>query len=105
MPLYKYRREDGTEFTIKQGMNDDRLEKCPETGQKVKRIITGGHGTIKRGDNWPDKKRKKEKFLEKNPGGTTLPEYEKKIKENTEKAKAIKHGDMSPEESRKDNKK
>lgn len=103
MPTYRYKREDGTYFEIVQSMDDDALEECPETGQSCKRVISGGQGFIKRGDNWPDKKRKKEEWIEKNPGGTTLPKYKKKIEENTEKARAIKHGDMSPEESRKDN--
>ena len=36
MPTYEYKREDGTTFEIKQSINDDALETCPETGQKVK---------------------------------------------------------------------
>lgn len=39
MPRYKYRREDGTEFIVKQSIKDDPLEECPETGQEVERII------------------------------------------------------------------
>lgn len=52
MPTYKYKREDGTTFEIKQSINDDALEKCPETGQKVTRIISGGGGVVYKGDGW-----------------------------------------------------
>lgn len=67
-------------------MSEDALETCPETGQKVKRVITGGQKPQIKG--WsPDKEAKKEDWIKKNPGGTTLPEYKKKIDENTEKAR------------------
>ena len=36
---YLYRRDDGTEFEFVQSMKDEPLEKCPETGQNVERII------------------------------------------------------------------
>jgi putative FmdB family regulatory protein len=39
MPMYTYRREDGTTFEIRQKFLDDPLEVDPETGQKVKRIV------------------------------------------------------------------
>ncbi|HYW34215.1 MAG TPA: FmdB family zinc ribbon protein [Balneolaceae bacterium] len=52
MPTYEYKREDGTTFEIKQGINDDPLERCPETGQKVKRIISGGGGVVFKGDGF-----------------------------------------------------
>lgn len=39
MPTYKYRREDGTTFTIRQKITADALEECPETGQSVERVI------------------------------------------------------------------
>lgn len=39
MPIYTYRREDGTTFDIKQKFLDDPLETCPTTGQKVNRVI------------------------------------------------------------------
>lgn len=52
MPTYEYKREDGTTFEIKQSINDDPLEKCPDTGQKVKRVITGGGGVVYKGDGW-----------------------------------------------------
>ena len=52
MPTYEYKREDGTTFEIKQSINDDPLEECPDTGQKVKRVITGGGGVVYKGDGW-----------------------------------------------------
>ena len=39
MPLYTYRREDGSTFEIKQSFSDDALTQDPETGQKVVRLI------------------------------------------------------------------
>ncbi|MDZ7659983.1 FmdB family zinc ribbon protein [Fodinibius sp.] len=52
MPTYKYKREDGTTFEIKQSIKDDALEECPETGQKVKRVISGGGGVVYKGDGF-----------------------------------------------------
>lgn len=52
MPTYEYKREDGTTFEIKQSINDDPLKKCPDTGQKVKRVISGGGGVVYKGDGW-----------------------------------------------------
>ena len=87
MPIYKYRREDGSTFEITHSIKD-KLEKCPDTGQKVTRLIIWEGQTIIRG--WsPDKERKK-KDLANKPGVTTLPEYQKKIDANTEKAREMK---------------
>ncbi|MFH5831423.1 FmdB family zinc ribbon protein [Halalkalibaculum sp. DA3122] len=63
MPTYEYKREDGSTFEVTQGINDDPLEKCPETGQKVKRLITGGGGVVYKGDGFyiTDYKRKEQK--------------------------------------------
>jgi len=52
MPTYEYKREDGSTFEIKQSINDEPLEECPETGQKVKRIISGGGGVVYKGNGW-----------------------------------------------------
>jgi putative FmdB family regulatory protein len=49
MPTYEYRREDGTLFEVFQPMSDDALTNCPETGQPVKRIISGGSGIVYKG--------------------------------------------------------
>lgn len=62
MPTYEYKREDGTVFEMIQGINDEPLTTCPDTGQKVKRLITGGAGVVYKGDGWyvTDYKRKEE---------------------------------------------
>ena len=39
MPIYLYRREDGTTFEYKQKFLDDPLEVDPDTGQKVVRVV------------------------------------------------------------------
>ncbi len=52
MPTYEYKREDGTTFEIVQKMSDDALTTCPTTGQKVKRIISGGGGVVYKGEGW-----------------------------------------------------
>lgn len=51
---YVYQREDGTKFEIEQSMKDKPLKKCPETGQKCRRVITGGYATLFMGNGWPD---------------------------------------------------
>lgn len=52
MPTYEYKREDGTTFEVFQGINDDALSTCPDTGQKVKRVISGGGGVVYKGDGF-----------------------------------------------------
>lgn len=52
MPTYEYIREDGTTFEVKQSINDESLKVCPETGQKVRRIISGGGGVVYKGSGW-----------------------------------------------------
>ena len=39
MPVYTYRREDGSTFDIRQGFGDSPLPACPQTGQLVSRVI------------------------------------------------------------------
>lgn len=40
MPIYEYEREDGTVFEVMQKISEEPLEKCPDTGLKVKRLIS-----------------------------------------------------------------
>jgi putative FmdB family regulatory protein len=40
MPTYEYEREDGTRFEIRQSFSDETLETDPETGQKVRRVLS-----------------------------------------------------------------
>ena len=39
MPIYTYRREDGTTFDYRQTFRDSPLDRCPATGQVVTRVI------------------------------------------------------------------
>ena len=52
MPTYEYQREDGTTFETLQRMSDEPLANCPETGQRVRRIIGGGAGLIFKGSGF-----------------------------------------------------
>jgi putative FmdB family regulatory protein len=50
MPTYEYKcKTCGYTFEKFQGMNDDPLEKCPECGKQVKRLLGTGSGLILRG--------------------------------------------------------
>ena len=52
MPIYTYesipqkKGQKVRRFEVEQRMSDDPLKKDPKTGLPVKRIITGGSGTI-----------------------------------------------------------
>jgi putative FmdB family regulatory protein len=39
MPIYQYRREDGTTFETRQSFSDAPLQVDPQTGQRVHRVI------------------------------------------------------------------
>lgn len=39
MPMYTYRREDGTTFEVRQKFLDEPLKRCPTTGQGVIRVV------------------------------------------------------------------
>jgi putative FmdB family regulatory protein len=39
MPIYEYRRPDGTTFEIQQAFSDDTLTHDPDTGVKVERVL------------------------------------------------------------------
>jgi putative FmdB family regulatory protein len=39
MPIYEYRRPDGTTFEIQQSFSDDSLTHDPDTGVKVVRVL------------------------------------------------------------------
>jgi putative FmdB family regulatory protein len=39
MPIYEYRRPDGTTFDIQQSFSDETLTHDPDTGVKVKRVL------------------------------------------------------------------
>src|SRR5690554_5719137 len=92
MPIYEYKREDGTVFDYWQTMSDDKLVTCPTTGQPITRLISGGNGallqpesTIKHRGRFINSKLAKE--LEKNPFYTSLEGKRNQIKNNVEAAK------------------
>ncbi len=55
MPTYVYETipsksgEKIEQFEVQQSMNDAPLKKHPETGQPVRRVITGGYGYVSKG--------------------------------------------------------
>lgn len=51
MPTYVYEREDGNRFELEQKISEDALTTCPETGQKVRRVIHAGSFQLK-GSGW-----------------------------------------------------
>lgn len=51
MPLYTYRREDGTTFEVRQKFLDEPLETCPTTGQRVGRVVQAA-GVIFKGSGF-----------------------------------------------------
>jgi predicted nucleic acid-binding Zn ribbon protein len=51
MPVYTYRREDGTTFDIRQSFNDEALKVDPETGQRVVRVVQSA-GVIFKGSGF-----------------------------------------------------
>jgi predicted nucleic acid-binding Zn ribbon protein len=52
MPTYVYRREDGTDFEIEQRISDAPLTHDPETGQPVRRVISGKAGLVFKGSGF-----------------------------------------------------
>jgi putative FmdB family regulatory protein len=51
MPVYTYRREDGTTFDYRQSFSDNPLTVDPETGQHVTRIVQAA-GVIFKGSGF-----------------------------------------------------
>ena len=39
VPVYVYRREDGSTFELQQRMSEESLSTCPTTGQSVERVL------------------------------------------------------------------
>ncbi|HEU4656991.1 MAG TPA: FmdB family zinc ribbon protein [Capillimicrobium sp.] len=39
MPIYEYRRQDGTTFEVMQSITEDPLTEDPETGEPVQRVL------------------------------------------------------------------
>ena len=55
MPTYNYRcNQCKIEFSIFKGINDTKIDNCPDcsSNTKIERIITGGTGMIFKGDGF-----------------------------------------------------
>lgn len=90
MPTYEYKREDGSRFEVTQKMSEDPLTICPTTGQKVKRVISGGGGVVYKGEGWyvTDYKNGGKKAESNSTKENSKPEPKKKTtsKENSAKS-------------------
>jgi predicted nucleic acid-binding Zn ribbon protein len=55
MPIYVYETtgEKPRRFEVKQSMKDAPLSRDPETGEPVRRVISGGYGFIEKGKSSP----------------------------------------------------
>ena len=53
MPTYVYETTGAKKrrFELRQSMNDPALTKDPETGEPVRRVISGGYGFIEKGSS------------------------------------------------------
>ena len=51
MPIYVYETvsRPARRYEIKQSMKDDALRAHPETGEEIRRVITGGYGYMAKG--------------------------------------------------------
>lgn len=93
MPTYEYKRKDGTTFEIRQGINDEPLTECPDTGQPVKRVISGGAGVVYKGDGWyvtdyKDNDRKEKAKKEKEKASKASAKEEKKPEKESSSAES-----------------
>ena len=82
MPIYEYRRPDGTTFEVMQKFSDDPLTEDPETGVPVERVFRapaihfkgkGFHNT-----DYGTRKRNREKAESSSEGGSTDKKSESK---------------------------
>lgn len=87
MPRYEYKREDGTTFETVQRMDDDSLTECPETGQAVKRIVTGGIQTQIKNKPVPMSDQENREAKAREEKTTTLGEYSNIMKRQQRKWK------------------
>lgn len=93
MPTYEYKRKDGTTFEIRQGINEEPLTECPDTGQPVKRVISGGAGVVYKGDGWyvtdyKDNDRKEKAKKEKEKASKASAKEEKKPEKESSSAES-----------------
>ena len=89
MPVYTYRREDGSTFDIRQRFLDSPLEACPTTGQPVSRVIQPA-GIIFKGSgfyvNDSNKAKNPAKPAGENSNGRSAKEDDKQAKKSESKS-------------------
>jgi putative FmdB family regulatory protein len=87
MPVYTYRREDGTTFDYKQKFLDDPLSECPTTGQTVVRVVQPA-GIIFKGSGFyvNDSKSASKKNLSSKPASSNGASENGSSSETSEKA-------------------
>jgi predicted nucleic acid-binding Zn ribbon protein len=101
MPVYTYRREDGTTFDIRQSFNDEPLKVDPQTGQRVNRVVQNA-GVIFKGSGFyvNDSKNASKKSLttptskDTKPETTTTSDSGGSSESSTSESKAVK--EVSP---------
>jgi len=49
---YTYKREDGTTFEVEHPHDQEPLRVCPQTKQKVRRIVVQSPRVIFKGEGW-----------------------------------------------------
>ena len=101
MPIYVYRREDGSTFEIQQRITEAALTVCPDTGQSVKRVITGA-GLVFKGNGFyiTDYARKDQKRAEETKSAASKPTKLPETKaENTKKKPSTSAKPASPKSS------
>lgn len=79
MPIYEYKREDGTTFDHIERMNDTRLTVCPTTGQKVHRLFGGQ--SIRTTDTLRARVKQMEKNNHEQNFYTTAEKYKDKVEQ------------------------
>lgn len=90
MPIYEYRRPDGTTFEVLQSFSDDALTTDPETGVPVERVLHAPAIHFKaKGFYATDVGREKQRRLLERAAEQGANEHDEKFKaERKEKAKA-----------------
>lgn len=69
MPVYTYRREDGTTFDVRQSFSDSALTVDPTTGQRVVRVVQAA-GVIFKGSGFYVNDSKSTKSVASNTNGS-----------------------------------
>ena len=109
MPVYTYRREDGTTFDYRQSFSDNPLIVDPETGQHVTRVVQGA-GVIFKGSGFyvNDSKSASKKSLSTpatNEGGDKPAEKSSESSSSETSAKDSSHKESSTSEKSAETKK